>query len=82
MKNARPLIMPAALLMELDRSEGWSSFSAFGVSSFGQESINVIGNWLEQVFVPVVMPLILDYLASPRFPLTTTNDLPRFTEVT
>src|SRR5882724_7471033 len=47
----------------LEFSEGWSSFSAFGVSAFGRESIEIVGEWLEEVFVPVVMPLILDYLA-------------------
>jgi len=47
----------------LEFSEGSSSFAAFGVSAFGREPIEVVGKWLEEVFVPVVMPLILDYLA-------------------
>jgi hypothetical protein len=54
----------------LEFSEGWSPFSAFSISAFGRESIELVGRWLEDVFVPVVMPLILDCLAEPHFSLT------------
>jgi hypothetical protein len=41
-------------------SEGESLFSAFGVSAFGKEAIDTVGSWLETVFVPVVIPRILE----------------------